>query len=198
MPKSVMMKVFQISAFSSTLLLSGCAGSGSFWSALSPTNWFGSSITAKATGVGGVSSLTPMKEDVVKEQLDNRYTMRSGMQTDQGDIITVFQGIDDNEVKIEVIGPEKGYVSRIIVSDPQISTEWNTQIGTQFSDIYEKAFGSCKVGSVINDHPTVECVAPESSHIVYRFAGNWQGPEGLMPPDNELTSWKVSQIIWQK
>ncbi|EKT64292.1 RpoE-regulated lipoprotein [Providencia burhodogranariea] len=198
MPKSAMMKVSQIATLSGVLLLSGCAGSGSFWSTLSPMNWFGSSIIAKATGVGGITSLTPMKADTIKEQLDNRYTIRSGMQTEQGEIVTVFQGINDNEVKIEVIGPENGNVSRIIVSDPKIATEWGTKIGSQFSDIYEKAFGSCKLGELVKDQPTVECVAPESSNIIYSFNGKWQGPEGLMPPDDELKSWEVSQIIWKK
>ncbi len=198
MPKSVIVKVFQISAFSSALLLTGCAGSGNFWSALSPMNWFSNPIVAKASGVGGLTSLTPMKEDIVKERLDNRYTIRSGMQTEQGDIVTVFQGLDDDQVKIEVIGPENGYVSRIVVSDPDIKTEWNTKIGSEFGDIYTKAFGSCKAGGGVNDQPTVECVAPETNHIVYRFTGKWQGPEGLMPPDDELKSWKISQIIWKK
>lgn len=198
MPKSAIVKVSQITALTGVLLLSGCAGSGSFWSSLSPMNWFSSSITAKSTGVGAITSLTPMKADTIKEQLDNRYTIRSGMQTEQGEIVTLFQGIDDNEVKIEVIGPENGNVSRIIVIDPKITTEWGTKIGSQFSDIYEKAFGSCKLGTLVKDQPTVECVAPESSHIIYSFNGKWQGPEGLMPPDDELKNWEVSQIIWKK
>ncbi|EOD6326969.1 RpoE-regulated lipoprotein [Providencia stuartii] len=198
MPKSVIVKLSQIAALSGVFLLSGCAGSGGFWSSLSPMNWFSSPITAKAAGVGEISGFTPMQADIIKERLDNRYTIRSGMQTEQGEIVTVFQGIDDETVKIEVIGPEKGYVSRIIVDDPDIKTEWGTKIGSSFSGIYEKAFGACKMAEPINNQPTVECVAPQTSHIIYRFNGKWQGPEGLMPPDDELKSWTVSQIIWKK
>ncbi|MEX9608521.1 RpoE-regulated lipoprotein [Providencia manganoxydans] len=198
MPKSAIVKVSQITALTSVLLLSGCAGSGGFWSSLSPMNWFSSPITVKAAGVGGITAFTPMQADIIKELLDNRYTIRSGMQTEQGEIVTVFQGIDDDTVKVEVIGPEKGHVSRVIINDPKIVTEWGTEIGSQFSDIYEKAFGACKIAEPINDQPTVECVAPETSHIVYSFTGKWQGPEGLMPPDDELKSWTISQITWKK
>lgn len=198
MPKSAIVKVTQIAALSGVFLLSGCAGSGGFWSSLSPMNWFSSPITVKAAGVGGITGFTPMDAELIKERLDNHYQIRTGMQTEQGEIVAVFQGIDDDTVKIEVIGPAKGNVSRVVVNDPKVVTEWNTSIGTKFSDIYEKAFGSCKMGAVVNDQPTVECIAPETSHIVYSFNGKWQGPENLMPPDDDLQRWTVSQIIWKK
>ncbi|EML1934276.1 RpoE-regulated lipoprotein [Providencia vermicola] len=198
MPKSVIVKLSQIAILSGTFILSGCAGSGGFWSSLSPMNWFSSPITAKAAGVGGITGFTPMQADITKERLDDRYVIRSGMQTEQGEIVTVFQGLDDDKVKIEVFGPEKGYVSRISVSDPDIVTEWGIKIGSPFSDIYEKAFGACKIAEPIDDQPTVECVAPQTAHIVYSFTGKWQGPEGLMPPDDELKNWTVSRIIWKK
>lgn len=50
----------------------------------------------------------------------------------------------------------------------------------------------------VDNIPTVLCVAPQSSKVVYKFSGKWQGPDNLMPADEVLKTWKVSQIIWHK
>ena len=187
-------KLFKMTLLGGVILLSGCAGTKIF----SPSTWFSHPLIVSEAGVGQLTSMTPMQVDVVTEQLDDRYKIRSGMQMENGEVVTIFQGVDDDQVKIEVIGPEHGYASRIIVSDVDIVTEWGTEIGTPFSDIYDKAFGSCKLGEQINEKPTVECVASQSSHIIYRFTGQWHGPENIMPSDDELKEWQVSQIVWQK
>lgn len=177
-----------------TILLSGCAGVKFF----SPSTWFSGPLVVSSSGLGQVTSFTPMQADIIKKQLDDRYTLRSGMQMENGDVVTIFQGMDDNEVKLEIVGPEHGYVSRIIVSDPDIATEWGPTVGTEFSEIYQKAFGICGLGERVNDVPTIECNSPQSSKVVYRFTGKWQGPEDLMPSDDDLKTWKISQIIWHK
>ncbi|MGO2335423.1 RpoE-regulated lipoprotein [Providencia sp.] len=198
---SIMAKMLKVTLLVGTVLLSGCAGTSAFspstWFT-SPLTWFSSPLVVSDSGVGQVTSMTPMKMDIVKEQLDDRYTMRSGMQMENGDVVTIFQGIDDEKIKIEVIGPENGYVSRIIISDPDVVTEWDTKVGTSFSDIYDKAFGVCVLGARMNDIPTVECTAKQSKKVVYRFSGKWHGPENLMPSDSDLKDWQVSQIIWTK
>ena len=198
---SIMTRILKITLLGGAVLLSGCAGtsvlSPSTWFT-SPLTWFSSPLLISNSGVGQVTSMTPMKMDIVKNQLDDRYTMRSGMQMENGDVVTIFQGIDDEQVKIEVIGPEKGYVSRIIVSDPNVVTEWDTKIGSVFSDIYDKAFGACVLGERVNDIATVDCTAKQSAKVVYRFSGKWHGPENLMPADDDLKDWQVVQIIWTK
>ncbi|MDU3158053.1 MAG: DUF1131 family protein, partial [Hafnia alvei] len=30
----------------------------------------------------------------------------------------------------------------------------------------------------------------------YVFSGEWSGPEGLMPSDDTLKNWKITQIVW--
>ncbi|MDD9339249.1 MULTISPECIES: RpoE-regulated lipoprotein [Providencia] len=187
-------KVFRVALLGGTILLSGCAGMSVF----SPSTWFSSPLVVSAAGVGEITSMTPMQMDVVNQQLDSRYKIRSGMQMENGDVVTIFQGIDDEQVKIEVIGPENGYAAKIIVSDPNIVTQWGSGIGTSFADLYDKAFGACKLGERINDLPTVECVASQSPNVTYRFNGKWHGPENIMPSDDQLKEWQVSQIIWQK
>ncbi len=192
---------------SSTIMLSGCAtmgigsdtesSSGSFWSSLSPFNWFGSSLKISSSGVGNITQSSPMVQSVIDEQLDKNYRLRSGMQTEQGEVITVFQAMDDTQVKLEISGPTNGTVTKIIVNDDSLKTEWGTKIGDEFSSIYQRAFGACHIAEV-DETKVVDCAAPQSRQITYRFSGKWQGPEELMPSDDVLKDWKVSQIIWRK
>lgn len=186
--------VIKVSLLGTVLMLSGCAGFKFF----SPSTWFSGPLVISSSGLGQVTHFTPMQADTVKQQLSDRYSIRSGMQMENGEVVTIFQGIDDDEVKVEVIGPEHGYVSRIVVSDPSIVTEWGPTIGTPFNEIYEKAFGVCGLGERVNNAPTIECNSPQSSQVVYRFTGKWQGPEDLMPSDNDLKDWTISQILWHK
>lgn len=188
----------RLALISSALMLGGCAGTGAFWSSLSPMNWFGHSLEITPQGVGEVTSSSPMIQSTISEQLDNKYRLRSGMQTSKGQILAVYQGMNGEQVKIDVIGPEGGNVSTIIVSDSQVKTSWGTQIGDAFSTIYQQAYGVCEQGEMINQQPTIECQAPQSKNISYRFTGKWQGPEGLMPSDDVLQHWKINQIIWRK
>lgn len=174
--------------------MSGCAGTKIF----SPSTWFSSPLVISSSGVGQVTNFTRMQADTIKTQLNDRYNIRSGMQMDNGDVVAIFQGINDDEVKLEIMGPEHGYVSRITVNDPDIVTEWGPKVGTEFSEIYQKAFGVCSLGERINDVPSIECNSPQSTKVIYRFTGKWQGPEGMMPSDNDLQSWTISQIIWYK
>ncbi len=65
-------------------------------------------------------------------------------------------------------------MSRITVNDPDIVTEWELKVGTEFSEIYQKAFGVCSLGERINDVPSIECNSPQSTKVIYRFTGKWQ------------------------
>lgn len=186
--------LFKVSLLCGAILLSGCAGVKVF----SPSTWLSGPLMVSNSGLGHVTSLTPMQVDTVESQLNNRYSIRTGMQMENGEVVTVFQGLNDDEVKLEIIGPENGYVSRIIVSDPDVVTEWGPKIGTEFSEIYQNAFGACGLGERVNDVATIECKSPQSVKVVYRFTGKWQGPEGLMPSDDDLKTWQISQIIWHK
>lgn len=194
MSQNVFVTLFKVSLLGGAVMLSGCAGKSLF----SPSTWFHSPLMISEAGVGAITSLTPMERDVINNQLDDRYAVRGGMQLENGEMVSVFQAMKDLDVEVEVFGPEKGTVSRIVVNDPDMLTEWDTQIGTEFSDIYQKAYGSCSLGEAVDNVPTVLCIAPQSSKVVYKFSGKWQGPENLMPADEVLKTWKVSQIIWHK
>ena len=153
------------------LLLTGCSSMSNFsWSSLSPFNWFGSS-------------------------LDGNYRLRGGMATNNGQIVSYYQALSGDEVKLVITGEPKGRLQRVDVLDPKVATEWGNKLGTPFGDMYSKAFGSCKPGSG-EDAGKVECVAEQSKYVTYIFSGKWAGAQDIIPPDDTLKSWTVSKIIW--
>ncbi|QHM71975.1 RpoE-regulated lipoprotein [Mixta intestinalis] len=200
------MKSVRSALIVATLLLVSCASSGSHhseaswwnpldwsWSTLWPGNWFGASLTVTEQGVGAVNGETPLQESAISEALNGDYRLRQGMRSEQGSIVSFWQALKDDEVRLILSGKES--VSRIEISDPDIASADGTRIGDAFSKRYQKAFGHCQ--PVVNE-ASVLCQAPDSQHISYLYQGKWAGPQGLIPPDDVLQSWRVSKIIWQR
>ncbi|SQJ14072.1 RpoE-regulated lipoprotein [Serratia rubidaea] len=127
------------------LLLTGCSTMSNFsWSSLSPFNWFGSSLEVSGKGVGGINGGTPMLEHAIDEGLDGNYRLRSGMGTNNGQIVAFYQAMDGDDIKLVISGEPKGSVQRVDVMDQDVVTAWGSKLGTPFSELYSKAFGACK------------------------------------------------------
>lgn len=184
------------------LILTGCSSMSHMsmpsvsWSSFNPLNWFGSSLTVSDKGVGDITASTPLTEEAIKDALDGDYTLRSGMQMSNGKMLSFYQAMNDKDVKMSVSGEPKGNVQRVDVVDPKVESEWGVKIGTPFSDLYTKAFDVCVKGEG-DDAQSIECKAPQSTHVTYVFSGIWHGPDSLMPSDDSLKDWKVSKIIWR-
>ncbi|PHM51762.1 RpoE-regulated lipoprotein [Xenorhabdus sp. KK7.4] len=193
----------RIMAFSgligSSLLLTACAGtSGLSWSSLSPLNWFSRTLEVSEQGVGEINKQTDMKLSAIQQGLDNRYRLRSGMEMKNGKFFSVIQGIEGDQVRIELSGLNHGKVAHIIILDEGIKTTWGTKIGTSFSTLYDKAYGAClRSDDIITMQQEIVCIAPQSRNISYVFTGTWNGSEELLPPDDVLKTWKISRIIWK-
>ncbi|MEY4922936.1 MAG: hypothetical protein RLY17_1653 [Pseudomonadota bacterium] len=184
---------------SAPLLLVGCSTmSGFSWSSLSPLHWFGSSSSMHVTdqGVGGVSASTALVESDIKDGLKGNYRLRSGMATNNGKLVSFYQAMKEDQLKLVFSGQPQGTVERIDVMDKAIPSQWGVTLGTPFGELYKKAFGSCHRGTG-DDADKIECAAPDSKHVSYLFDGNWHGPVELMPSDDTLQHWKVSKIIWR-
>lgn len=203
------MKTVRPLALAAAVMLAGCASSGDAapathgatwwnpltysWSSLSPWHWFGSAAEVSEQGVGGLNGATAMNEQAVGEALNGDYQIRKGMRGENGKVITFFQALDGKEVKLEITGETS--VSEVQVMDDSIQTTSGVKIGTPFSDLYSRAFGACQKAA---SGKGVECRAPDSQHISYVFTGEWHGPEGLLPSDDTLKKWQVSQIVWRR
>lgn len=179
------------------LALTGCSTlSAVNWSAANPWNWFGSSAGVTEQGVGGITGTTALNEQAISDALGSDYRLRSGMKGRNGEVVRYFEALRGDKLALVVNG-EDGTVSRIDVLDKDIEAADGVKIGTVFSDVYDKAFDNCQAATA-DESNVVECKAKDSTHISYQFTGNWQGPQGLMPPDDTLKNWTLSKIIWRR
>ncbi|SAF99243.1 RpoE-regulated lipoprotein [Enterobacter kobei] len=179
------------------LALTGCSTLSSInWSAAYPWNWFGASTEVTEQGVGKITASTALDQDAIQDALSSDYRLRSGMKTENGNIVRYFEALKGDKLAL-VINGDKGTVNRITVLDDEIPTASGVKVGTPFSDLYKQAFGNC-TSAPSDEGVAVECKAEGSQHISYVFTGTWSGPEGLMPSDDTLKSWKVSKIVWKQ
>ncbi|EMF0717485.1 RpoE-regulated lipoprotein [Citrobacter freundii] len=191
------MKSLRLTLCAIPLVLTGCSTLSSVnWSAANPWNWFGSSTEVTEQGVGTLTGATTLDEKTIADALDGDYRLRSGMKTDNGNVVRFYEAMKGDKVAM-VINGDQGTINRIDVLDSGISSAAGVEIGTPFSDLYTKAFGHCQKATG-DDSASVECKAEGSQHISYVFSGDWSGPEGLMPSDDTLKDWKVSKIIWRR
>lgn len=179
------------------LALTGCSTLSSInWSAAYPWNWFGSSTEVTEQGVGKITAATALDQNAIQDALSSDYRLRSGMKTENGNIVRYYEALKGDKLAL-VINGDKGTVNRIAVMDEDIPTASGVKVGTPFSDFYKQAFGNC-TSVPSDDEVAVECKAEGSQHISYVFTGTWSSPEGLMPSDDTLKSWKVTKILWKQ
>jgi Protein of unknown function (DUF1131) len=43
----------------------------------------------------------------------------------------------------------------------------------------------------------VICPAAATGHVSLVFDGAWDGPDGELPPPEELRAWTVERVIWR-
>ena len=179
------------------LALTGCSTLSSInWSAAYPWNWFGSSTEVTEQGVGKITAATALDQNAIQDALSSDYRLRSGMKTENGNIVRYYEALKGDKLALAING-DKGTVNRIAVMDEDIPTASGVKVGTPFSDLYKQAFGNC-TSVPSDDEVAVECKAEGSQHISYVFTGTWSGPQGVLPSDETLKSWKVSKIVWKQ
>ncbi|HAH13299.1 MAG TPA: RpoE-regulated lipoprotein [Pantoea agglomerans] len=205
------MKAVRSTLLIAAVVLSGCASSGSgadssqqaswwnpltyHWSSALPWNWFGSSLTATEQGVGGLTASTAMKEDAINAGLNGDYSLRQGMRSQNGQVVSFWQALDDGNVKLVIYGQSQ--VERIEVMDSAIASSDGSKVGDLFSNKFSKAFDNCTLasGTDANDEA---CRAPGSHRLNYVYQGDWHGAEGLMTSHDTLNSLTSSKVVWQR
>lgn len=109
------MKSLRVLLCAMPLVLTGCSTLSSVnWSAANPWNWFGSSTEVTEQGVGALTASTPLDEQAIADALDGDYRLRSGMKTENGNVVRFFEAMNGDKVAMVIHG-EQGNISRIDV-----------------------------------------------------------------------------------
>ena len=87
-------------------------------------------------------------------------------------------------------------VLSVTVQSPEVDNTLGPKVGASFA---EAADGldrvSCEPG--MDEYSgKVICGSPGPINIRYVFSGQWDGPDGELPPDAVLQGFKLEQIIW--
>ena len=95
------------------LALTGCSTLSSInWSAAYPWNWFGSSTEVTEQGVGNITAATALDQDAIQDALSSDYRLRSGMKTENGNIVRYYEALKGDTLAL-VINGDKGTVNRV-------------------------------------------------------------------------------------
>lgn len=83
------------------------------------------------------------------------------------------------------------------VHDNLIGNQLGHGIGMRFVDIYSGgATEECAPGAE-ELSGKVLCYAPGTPNILYVFGGNWDGPDGTLPPKDVLAKWQLEEMVWK-
>jgi hypothetical protein len=74
-------------------------------------------------------------------------------------------------------------------------------LGARHGETYAQVFAAgprpaCAPG-VEEQSGQVICPAPGTNHVSLVFDGAWEGPDGELPPPEELRAWTVEHVIWR-
>ncbi len=94
---------------------------------------------------GALTAATPLEEPAIAEALDGDYRLRSGMKTDNGNVVRFFEAMKGDSVAM-VINGEQGTVSRIDVLDSDIPTAAGAKSVRRLATFTAKSVWSLRAG----------------------------------------------------
>ncbi|MGV6808784.1 MAG: DUF1131 family protein [bacterium] len=107
--------------------------------------------------------------------------------------------VSDQADLLMVINPDvsRQKIFSVMITDNRVGNVFGHTIGQAFGDIYR--YGQteeCAAGAE-ELSGKVLCYAPTSNNILYLFKGDWDGPNGKVPPNYVLSEWRLDAIIWK-
>lgn len=150
-------------------------------------------VTPRA--VGPISAAMPFDTKALKIRLPH-CEIRHGRDSTEGepaDVITVHAG----KIHLLTLWPDgKGGIFSVIVESPSVRNALGPGPGRSFNEIRRRyGIGECDPG--LEDFAgTVICADERAANIVYIFTGQWDGPDGALPPRSVLQHWLLNRVVW--
>ncbi len=147
-------------------------------------------------GIDGYPPGSPFDIELVREALPG-FEVIEARDGSEGDEWTVFHVLEHGEVLLQVDpDPMRTRLGGIRTSSQSVVTDTGHGVGSEFSWIFaEFQPTGCEPG-IEEMSGYVVCPAPETESFYYVFQGSWNGPDGELPPLDELGSWKVKTVMW--
>ena len=179
-----------------SMTLLNCVTSVSLLGASSSGNQVHESLTIADDGVGPIRDGMRFDLRSLRELLPG-YTVTAGISSTEGEgfpVIRVMHG----EHELLVINPssDRSSILSVVTRSSAVRDAFGGRIGATYANIFaEREPEGCDPG-MEEYSGTVSCPAPGSSRVRYVFRGVGSGPDGAVPPLEELRSWTVWEIAW--
>ncbi|MEN8221535.1 MAG: DUF1131 family protein [Pseudomonadota bacterium] len=156
-------------------------------------------------GLNGINSTTPFTVQAIRQLLPSLDVKRSINECEFGlcESIIVAQGNEE----IATISGENDRVSTIRVVSQKVTPMVEGKIGDKFDafifSISDKIYRKYCVAGLESDSGSVICKTrtasrDDTSHIRQVFSGEYQGPDGELPPLEVAKNFKIVSTIWHK
>ena len=140
-------------------------------------------------GVAGIVADTPFDPDELRKLFPGE-TVTETTSSSEGEAYPILLIGSPKSPRLTVIPTVASSISGVIIHA-------GPPIGTRFSDLHnDDAATDCEPG-MEEDSGFVFCRKVDSDQVHYRFSGDYQGPDGELPPVAVLSDWVVDQVLWK-
>ncbi|MBN1758121.1 MAG: DUF1131 family protein [Chitinispirillaceae bacterium] len=154
-------------------------------------------IIISENGVGPITGQTAFEKKEI-ERLFPQYTVDKVIRSTEGEEFPALQVAENGEILL-VINPDytEASIFSIEVRSSRIRNSTGPGIGFTYSTVIKDSLVSCCTASSEEYSGYVICRDSRSKHIHYLFSGEYNGPDGELPPPDILKDWKIKEIIWK-
>jgi Protein of unknown function (DUF1131) len=151
-------------------------------------------ITGSA-GLDGYPAGSAFDISLVRQALPE-YEVVEGLDGSEGEEWAVFHVMDQGAVVLQVDPDfDRTGLGSLRTSSELVATTTGHGVGSEFGWIFTEDEPDCLPGRE-EMSGLVICPAPGSQTFYYIFEGSWKGPDGEVPPLQELEQWKVKTVVW--
>ena len=147
------------------------------------------------TGVGGINKETAFEQAIIETALPG-LTLSPQQAHNEDQAYSVLQADKGTETVLRVNANVDGKsIYSILISSAAINNSLGHTLGSQLDTIYNTANDCLPLQEQYAG--LVSCRAPGSKYIYYIFSGDWQGPDGVLPPWDSLRNWTMTYMLWR-
>ena len=175
-----------------TIFLSGCSSSNSRHETAPLME-----IVLSDKGVGQITSATPFDIKEI-DRLFKGMSVVGDVDYTEGEPYPVIRVLKETEEVLTINAmEEEGPIFSIGTSHKSVRNAYGTKVGDQFEDIYGIDYEKLCSPGMEELSGMVLCREKGSARLVNIFNGDWDGPDGQLPPYEVLKTWKVIELYWR-
>jgi hypothetical protein len=151
--------------------------------------------TPRLDGLRDLPADAPVAETALLEALTGLHVSREPMSA-EGEPLTVFRVSRAGTALLDVIPASGGGLEAVVIRDAALARDMGHDLSVRFRDWARARKGvTCAPGAEELSGAAL-CTEGERRDLLLRFDGDWQGPDGELPPAAVLAGWTLGELIW--